>query len=229
MDIDWFSRQGNTRKSNNDAVAIGVKNNKLIIVIMDAAEKGINPIAFSKHWTTSLTHAFLNNPDLHSEIEATQLLRERHKILREQHFRLEVASFCLVEINLNTLEGNTLWLGDCRIGIVTNNKTQWINKPHNLISQHQTTALPNELQNPYILTKSLKARRFQNPDFLTLALGTVDALQLSTDGYWREHIEGNVQLEQCEDDVSRLIIKNIGEKILNQTSEAFNLFILTEK
>ncbi|TYL49161.1 hypothetical protein [Marinomonas sp. IMCC 4694] len=93
MDIDWFSRQGNTRKSNNDAVAIGVKNNKLIIVIMDAAEKGINPIAFSKHWTTSLTHTFLNNPDLHSEIEATQLLRERHKILREQHFRLEVGVF----------------------------------------------------------------------------------------------------------------------------------------
>jgi serine/threonine protein phosphatase PrpC len=226
MDIDWLSRQGNTRKSNNDAVAIGVKNNKLIIVIMDAAEKGINPIAFSKHWTTSLTHTFLNNPDLHSEIEATQLLRERHKILREQHFRLEVASFCLVEINLNTLEGNTLWLGDCRIGTLTNHEVQWINKPHNLLSQHQVTAIPNELHNPHLLTRSLKARRFQQPDFLSFALEQTDELHLSTDGYWREHLEENTHLNNCEDDASRLTVRNIDHKSIKQTNEAFNFFLI---
>jgi serine/threonine protein phosphatase PrpC len=227
MDIDWLSRQGNTRQSNNDAVAVGIRNNKLVIVIMDAAEKGSNPSTFSEHWVTSLTHAFLDNPDLHSEPAATQLLRERHKILKEQNFLLEVASFCLVEINLSTLEGSAVWLGDCRIGTSTNLDLQWINTPNNLISQHQMTAIPKELHNPHFLTKSLKARRFQVPDFLSFSLEQKDVLQLSTDGYWREHLEDNTPLENCEDDVSWLSIRNIKNKPIKQTTDAFNFFLIT--
>ncbi|WP_392385925.1 hypothetical protein [Marinomonas primoryensis] len=226
MDIDWLSRQGNTRKSNNDAVAVGIRNNKLVIVIMDAAEKGTNPSVFSEHWVTSLAHAFLSKPDLYSEPEAIHRLKEKHKALKEQNFRLEVASFCLAEINLNTLKGNIIWLGDCRIGTATNHDVQWINKPHNLVSQHQVTAIPNELHNPHLLTRSLKARRFQQPDFLSFALEQTDELHLSTDGYWREHLEENTPLKNCEDDASRLTIRNIDHKSIKQTNEAFNFFLI---
>jgi len=227
MDIDWLSRRGNTRQSNNDAVAVGIRNNKLVIVIMDAAEKGTNPSAFSEHWVTSLAHTFLSKLDLHSEPEATHRLKEKHKALKEQNFRLEVASFCLAEINLNTLKGNILWLGDCRIGTSTAHKVQWVNKPHNLINQHQITAIPNELRNPHLLTRSLKARRFQQPDFLNFSLEKQDELQLSTDGYWREHLEDNTPLENCEDDASRLTVRNIKSKSIKHTNEALNLFLIT--
>lgn len=227
MDIDWFSRQGNTRQINNDAVAVGIKHNKLVIVIMDAAEKGTNPRAFSEHWVASLTHAFLDNPDLHSELETTQLLKEKHRALKGQNFLCEVASFCLVEINLNTLEGNIVWLGDCCIGTSTHHEVQWINKPHNLISQHQVTAIPNKLHNPHLLTRSLKARRFQQPDFLSFALEQTDKLHLSTDGYWREHLKENTPLKNCEDDASQLTVRNIDHKSIKQTDEASNFFLIT--
>ena len=227
MDIDWFSRQGNARQINNDAAAVGIKHNKLVIIIMDAAEKGTNPRAFSEHWVTSLTHAFLDNPDLHSEPETTQLLKEKHRALKGQNFLCEVASFCLVEITLNTLEGNIVWLGDCCIGTSTHHEVQWINKPHNLISQHQVTAIPNELHNPHLLTRSLKARRFQQPDFLSFALEQTDELHLSTDGYWREHLEENTPLNNCEDDASQLTVRNIDHKSIKQTNEASNFFLIT--
>lgn len=226
MDIDWFSRQGNARQINNDAVAVGIKHNKLVIVIMDAAEKGTNPRAFSEHWVTSLTHAFLDNPDLHSEPETTQLLKEKHNALKKQNFRLEVASFCLAEISLNTLKGSMIWLGDCCIGTSINQGIQWINKPHNLISQHQVTAIPNELHNPRLLTRSLKARRFQQPAFLSFSLDPTDELHLSTDGYWREHLEDNIPLESCEDDASRLTVRNIDHKSIKHTNEASNFFLM---
>lgn len=227
MDIDWFSRQGNARQINNDAVAVGIKHNKLVIVIMDAAEKGTNPRAFSEHWVTSLTHAFLDNPDLHSEPETTQLLKEKHNALKKQNFRLEVASFCLAEISLNTLKGSMIWLGDCCIGTSINQGIQWINKPHNLISQHQVTAIPNELHNPRLLTRSLKARRFQQPAFLSFSLDPTDELHLSTDGYWREHLEDNIPLESCEDDASRLTVRNIDHKSIKHTNEASNFFLMS--
>jgi len=227
MDIDWFSRQGNTRQSNNDAVAVGIRHNKLVVVIMDAAEKGTNPSAFSEHWVKILAHTFLDNPDLHSEPETTQLLKEKHRALKGQKFLCEVASFCLVEINLNTLKGNIVWLGDCRTGTSKNHDIQWINNPHNLITHHQVTAIPNELHNPHLLTRSLKARRFQQPDFLSFALEQTDELDLSTDGYWREHLEENTPLNNCEDDASRLTLRNIDHKSIKQTSEAFNFFLIT--
>lgn len=226
MDIDWFSRQGNARQINNDAVAVGIKHNKLVIVIMDAAEKGTNPRAFSEHWVTSLTHTFLDNPDLHSEPETTQLLKEKHNALKKQNFRLEVASFCLAEISLNTLKGSIIWLGDCCIGTSINQGIQWINKPHNLIRQHQVTAIPNELHNPRLLTRSLKARRFQQPAFLSFSLDPTDELHLSTDGYWREHLEDNIPLESCEDDASRLTVRNIDHKSIKHTNEASNFFLM---
>ncbi len=227
MDIDWLSRQGNTHQSNNDAVAVGIRNNKLVIVIMDAAEKGTNPSTFSKHWVTILTRTFLSKPDLYSEPETIHQLKEKHNTLKKQNFRLEVASFCLVEINLNTLKGNIVWLGDCRIGISISHDIQWINKPHNLINQHQITAIPNELCNPYVLTRSLKARRFEEPDFLSFSLEQKHELHLSTDGYWREHLEDNTPLAHCEDDVSRLRIRNIKNKSIKQTHEVFNFFLIT--
>lgn len=227
MDIDWFSRQGNTRQTNNDTVAVGVKHNKLVIVIMDASEKGINPSAFSKHWATTLTHTFLENSDLHLESEATQLLKDKHKELKELNFLLEVASFCLVEINLNSLNGNIIWLGDCRIGISKNNDIQWINKPHNLLSQHQIMPIPNDLHNPNLLTRSLKARRFQQPDFLNFILEQEGKIHLSTDGHWREHLEENTALERCEDDASLLTIRNIDQQSIKHTTGAPNFFLIT--
>jgi serine/threonine protein phosphatase PrpC len=227
MEIDWLSRQGNTRRNNNDAVAVGIRNNKLVIVIMDAAEKGTNPSAFSEHWVTILVHTFLDNPDLHSEPEATQRLKEKQNALKKQNFRLEVASFCLAEISLNTLKGSIIWLGDCRIGTLTNQGTQWINKPHDVISQHKLMAIPNKLHNPHLLTRSLKARRFQKPDFLSFSLNPTDELHLSTDGYWREHLEDNIPLKNCEDDASRLIIRNIDHKSIKQANEAFNFILIT--
>ncbi len=40
MQVSWFSRQGDARRRNNDAAAVGFGETHLIAVLVDDAEKG---------------------------------------------------------------------------------------------------------------------------------------------------------------------------------------------
>ncbi|MFV0455629.1 MAG: PP2C family protein-serine/threonine phosphatase [Pseudomonas sp.] len=225
MQVGWISHQGLQRRSNNDAAAVGRKGGYLLAMLVDAAEQG-NGQALARHWARTVIGTALAAelpPDTASLI---RLMRAEQQQLR-RHYLHAIASYCCALIDLQHRQLHLLQVGDCLAGIQRHDgNIDWLTRPHNLkeqlIWQDYTLDTPN---NRHLLTRSLNARRFYSPECQTVTLPPDVGLILCSDGYWYEHLQQGVGLEEVEDDASMLRL-GLAEPGLWQQTDSDNLFTI---
>jgi serine/threonine protein phosphatase PrpC len=225
MQVSWFSRQGRGTRTNNDAVALGFKGDFLLAMLVDAAEKGSNGQGLARHWARTIVDAALAGtqpPDCASII---RLLSEQQRELRH-HYLHEIASYCCVLIDLQTCQVHILHTGDCLVGTrQPSGRLQWLITPHTLSNQPLSPESFPAGTYGHVLTRSLNARRFYPPAYFTTAFDPATEILLSTDGYWNEHLEQGVDLQQLQDDASLLCIAP-GTAAESQKTDCDNFVII---
>ncbi|MCP5357554.1 MAG: hypothetical protein H7A06_05390 [Pseudomonadales bacterium] len=231
MQIIWNSRQGRQRSTNNDAAAIGSKDQIVVAIMVDASSKGENGQEFACHWAKKIIERNLSLPDCLDINQLLAILRDEQKLLRYKYLH-EIASYCIMHLDIESASLRVLSCGDCLTAITQDNKPiQWIYPPHKLsheIALREQSKLAVSIESQYLLTRSLNARRFAEPacHFAKIPLGA-DVL-LCTDGYWFEHMEQGVDTAQLNDDASMLKIAP-GKASTSIQSDTENFFKIGEE
>jgi len=214
----WNSRKGNERQSNNDAVAIINGKAFFFVILIDAVEKSNKSNQFARYWAETIASSVLGAGVCPSTDDLLNIMRNTQQQLRHQ-FLHETASYIALIYNKDTQESQVLVCGDCRLGFVSGD-IKWLTKTHTLLTAFDDSLgdVKKDLMTRHTLTHSLNAKRFVQPEIIT-----VDALQdgqwiLCSDGYWAEHIEEETAWEQLKDDGSCLTISM--KELPNQLSSS---------
>lgn len=225
MQAHWFSRQGRSTRTNNDAAALGFKGHYLLAMLVDAADRGTNGQGLARHWSRAIVDAALAGtqpPDCASII---RLLRKQQRELRHQ-FLHEIASYCCVLIDLQACQLHILHTGDCRVGIrQPGGRLEWLITPHTLSNQPFSPGRFPAATFGHVLTRSLNAKRFYTPDYYTTSYDPAADILLGTDGYWNEHLEQGGDIHQLQDDASLLCIAP-GTAAKSLKTDCDNFFII---
>ncbi len=226
MRPSWFSQKGRKRDRNCDAVAVGKKGHRLLAALVDGAEKGPHGAELARHWADTVLHtlaaaACCSSTDVH-----TRLKKEQAQLRHD--FPLDIASYCMVALDLETLSTQVWHCGDCRVGLRQQTETRWLTTPHILAYQHGLPSSPSpEDQNRQTqqLTRCLNAKRFRLPEYGVFSLQPDQILLLGTDGYWQEHLEAGTPWNRLKDDASLLTLPVAPRPLprIEQTSDANNL------
>ncbi|WP_299773942.1 hypothetical protein [uncultured Pseudoteredinibacter sp.] len=240
MNITWTSKQGSKRKLNSDAVAIAYVEQYLIAIIVDAAERefdgrlliGINDKGkrLAQHWADSCLCDIVSHVAYTDENVLIDILRSAQSQLRK-HYLHDIASYGLLILNRDSYQFDWWFTGDCRVGTYQDQcEINWLNTPHRLVNQtfingqnsHKTEG--NASVQNQLLTRSLNAKRFSAPEKVSSCLDSTQGLVLATDGYWCEHLFQGGNLDDLEDDASRLMMSQ-GNMILKNEADTPNLFV----
>ena len=203
----WFSQQGRERGRNSDAAAVGQQGQHLLAVLVDGAEKGPRGAELARHWADTVLQALAEAAAL-SQATVDSRLRQAHAQLRHDFLR-DIASYCMVSLDLETLAVHVWHCGDCRVGLRHPTETRWLTTPHILAHQPglPSSRSPEEQERrEQQLTRSLNARRFCPPEHQAFTLQQGQTLLLSTDGYWQEHLEAGTPRRCLRDDASLLTL-----------------------
>lgn len=226
MQASWFSRQGSERACNSDAASVVQLEHTILAVLVDGAEKGPNGVELARHWANVSAQAFLQIPNGESS-EMIRRLKEEQQCLRYR-FLYDIASYCMVALDLETLEMQLWHCGDCMVGVRQGEEIRWLTTPHSLAMQPGLSppgSKGGHLERQQHLTRCLNARRFSAPDHCMMTLQPGQTLLLATDGYWQEHLEAGTPLLALCDDASLLSLP-IGRKRqsdIRQHSDTDNL------
>lgn len=225
MQIGWISHQGLRRRSNNDAAAVGRKGDYLLAMLVDAAEQGDGQ-ALARHWARAVIGTALAEELPPDTVRLIRLMRAEQQQLRHHHLHA-IASYCCALIDLQRRQLHLLQVGDCLAGIQRRDcNIDWLTRPHNLKEQLIWQDYPSATQNNrHLLTRSLNARRFCPPECQTVTFPPDVELMLCSDGYWYEHLQQGVGLEEVEDDASMLRL-GLGEPGLWPQTDSDNLFTI---
>jgi serine/threonine protein phosphatase PrpC len=229
MQATWFSRQGRERTRNSDAAAVGQQDERILAVLVDGAEKGPRGAELARHWANVVFQALAEASGCSTPAAVHSRLQMEQSQLRH-HFLLDIASYCMVSLGLETLSAQVWHCGDCRVGIRHQIETRWLTTPHLLAQQPgipPTRTSEERGRHDQQLTRCLNAKRFKAPDYQVLTLQRGQALLLSTDGYWLEHLEAKTPPHCLRDDASLLTLP-IGFGSLDhieQNSDADNLLL----
>ena len=207
MRARWFSQQGRERGHNSDAAAVGQQGQYLLAVLVDGAEKGARGAELARHWADTVLQALAEAAAL-SQATVDSRLRQAHAQLRHDFLR-DIASYCMVSLDLETLAVHVWHCGDCRVGLRHSAETRWLTTPHILAYQPglPSSRSPEEQERrDQQLTRSLNARRFCPPEHQVFSLQQGQTLLLSTDGYWQEHLEAGTPRRCLRDDASLLTL-----------------------
>lgn len=213
MRFTWTSRQGQQRQSNKDALGIcQLPDGQWLIMLVDVSEKkGNQGQAFAMHWAGSVLQKAQASQLAISANLIQEWIYEAQQQLRHQ-FLHEIASFTLLWLDEHRGGYQSFSLGDCRLAnIDPEGQRHWITQPR--VYEHQ-----------YLL-KALKARRYERPEVVTGHWHSQYDLELSTDGFWREHLEDGFALQELEDDASCLRIAP-GAYGLKVNSDTDNLLLM---
>lgn len=205
MQASWFSRQGGQRTRNSDAAAVMQLEHTMLAVLVDGAEKGLNGAELARHWAKVSAQALLQIPNGESSGVMRRLKEEQQRL--RHTFIHDIASYCMVALDLETLEVQLWHCGDCLVGVQHGEEIRWLTMPHTL--DMQPGLLPLGSNDEHVarqqrLTRCLNARRFSAPDHCMLTLQPGETLLLATDGYWQEHLLAGTPLLKLCDDASLL-------------------------
>ncbi|EPJ48522.1 MAG: hypothetical protein OFPII_05800 [Osedax symbiont Rs1] len=253
MNITWTSRQGQSRRANSDAVAIGYKGQYLVAVVVDAAEKqtksrlivGTNEKGqrLAQYWADSCLCELISTSAYLDEANLVSFLHEKQKHLRV-HYLHDIAAYGVLVLDTNTTKFDWWFSGDCRLGLKfdkgetegkgeDNCQVDWLSTPHRLENsplfntQDKTPAKAEEYQQiaKHTLSQSLNARRFMRPEKISSQLLAKQSIVIATDGYWCEHLAQGVAIDSLEDDASLLTIRT-GKRQLSLTTDTSNLLVM---
>lgn len=212
MRFTWTSRQGQQRQSNKDAVGLcQLSQGQWLVMLVDASEKkGRQGQAFAEHWAACvLERAHTAQQTIRVEL-LQQWIYEAQQQLRHQ-FLHEMASFTLLWLDEPKGHFHAFSLGDCRLARMDHTgQRHWLTEPQVYEQQY--------------LLQALKARRYHRPVVTSGHWQPQESLELSTDGYWREHLEEGIAANDLEDDASCLDITQ-GAYQLQSFSDADNLLL----
>lgn len=210
MKLSWRSRKGNQSRTNNDAMGCYQDSDYLVAVVVDASEKGPEGAghALARFWATELISTIQSELEKGSELSSRMLfhqIKAAHPKLRPQHL-CAIASYTVLSFNKHTEELLILYCGDCLVAIESpSGELQWLIEPHHCSRQQGLEgALFTESRN--ILTRCLKARRFEVPTIKQSSLCSLNKVLICTDGYWAEHLGSQQGWSNLEDDASVLLV-----------------------
>lgn len=205
--MQWVSRKGNCRNSNNDAAALVITEQYLFAFVVDAAEKGGNGTNLAQRWAKTNAQRIIELPEPPYPVNIIDTMRETHTLLRTD-FLHERASYCALLLHHKTQNSWAIHCGDCRLGSQKEGNTTWLTNVHTLANPYGEYFTLEDSKNPdrHTLTRCINARRFERPDVKKIPWGTDLNWILCSDGFWADHIDQNIPLEQLEDDASCLAI-----------------------
>lgn len=186
IEIRWLTQRGTKTADNRDYAGVGIRSDKLLAIVVDGSTKGEKNGEYAAAIVQNLVDWFVETQDPILEKSLIEQLRFIHERLLE-HYPNCSASVLIVIIvpNDNIL---VMHIGDCILGQLNGeNKIVWYTTPHTLANVITTMTL-DELASSsarHLLTRSLRAREFMEPDAFFLDLLTGDYL-LATDGYWAD-------------------------------------------
>jgi serine/threonine protein phosphatase PrpC len=207
MHVRWFSQQGRERIRNSDAAAVGQQGQHLLAVLVDGAEKGPRGAELARHWADVVLQTLVE-ASARSPAAVHARLKQEHAELRHSFLR-DIASYCMVSLDLETLATQVWHCGDCRVGLRQQSETRWLTTPHILAQQ---PGLPSfcsseeQDRQEQQLTRCLNAKRLRAPEHQVFSLQQGQTLLLSTDGYWQEHLEAGTPRHCLRDDASLLTL-----------------------
>ncbi|MGO2090190.1 MAG: protein phosphatase 2C domain-containing protein [Oceanisphaera sp.] len=225
MKLSWRSRKGNQSRTNNDAMGCYQDSDYLVAVVVDASEKGPEGAgyALARFWVAELISSIQSELKKGSELSSRMLfhqIREAHPKLRPQHL-YAIASYTVLGFNKCTGELLILYCGDCLVAIESpSGELQWMIEPHHC-SRQQGLEGALFLDSRNILTRCLKARRFEGPTIIQSSLCGHNKVLICTDGYWAEHLSLKQDWDNLEDDASVLLISP-SENVFKYTTESNN-------
>ncbi|WP_319784456.1 hypothetical protein [Oceanisphaera sp. IT1-181] len=210
MKLSWRSRKGNRSRTNNDAMGCYQDNAYLVAVVVDASEKGPEGEghALARFWAGELIRSIRYELENGNELSTRMLylqIKKAHQKLRPQYL-CAIASYTVLSFNKHTRELLILYCGDCLVAIESpNDERQWLIDPHHC-SHQQGLESPLFSASRNILTRCLKARRFEAPTVMQTNLCGHSRVLVCTDGYWAEHLASQQDWIKLEDDASVLLI-----------------------
>lgn len=209
MDITWHSRRGRQRRANCDDVTIEYTPNYLLAMLVDAAEKSPRSQRFAQHWASNIIHQAISLGDYGGPERLMGIMHQQQKQLRHEYLH-EIASYCMLRLDLKSGCFQLLSTGDCQAGIQGSGPIDWLTTPHRA--------------NQNLLTRSLNAKRFLRPDIIESTLAPGVSLILCSDGYWSEHLQQQTPFNQLTDDASVLKLA-YGKTNLSATTDTDNLIV----
>lgn len=223
MRASWFSRQGHERGRNSDAAAVGQQDQHLLAVLVDGAEKGPRGAELARHWADVVLQV-LAEASARSQAMVHVRLKQEQAQLRHGFLR-DIASYCMVSLDLVTLETQVWHCGDCRVGLRLQTETRWLTTPH-ILAQQPGLSPPRSSEeqdrHKQQLTRCLNAKRFSPPEHHAFLLQRGQTLLLSTDGYWQEHLKAGTPRHCLRDDASLLTLP-FGSGSLDQIDQASDI------
>ncbi|GAB3373956.1 protein phosphatase 2C domain-containing protein [Azotobacter armeniacus] len=220
MQLIWSSRQGRQRASNNDALAVGRKDTWLVCMLVDAAARSVHSQRFAHYWGRQIVAQVLQEPLVNDGHSIIALLSREQAQLRDR-FLLEIASYCLLCLDMETRNAQTFHVGDCLAGEMQGGAISWWASPHTLNQEVPAGSR-------HTLTRSLNARRFAVPDVTIRHVPPGSTLVMATDGYWAECLLEGCPFGETQDDASYLTLEE-GPWTFNSLSDTDNSLVMTEQ
>lgn len=216
MQIEWESRQGSERESNRDAGGACLSGEWLLAVIVDEATTAKPGSGLAEAIVRGLIDGWNGSPDGSAE-QIVTLMKGIHASLRRR-FASDKATFAVLITHLETENAIALFCGDCRVGVVREQKITWLTRPHTLgtvlssLGRHDNNERVDQ-----VVTRTFNARRFSPPDIVDLGF-------LEKGAYWVLATDGCTELDhevRCvpgKDDASCLRIGKDGRTISSNSN-----------
>tara|TARA_R100001480_G_scaffold145935_2_gene144327 strand:- start:2073 stop:2633 length:561 start_codon:yes stop_codon:yes gene_type:complete len=180
----------------------------------------------ARHWVTKITSRAVEESQSITADELTSVMQQEQAELRHQYL-LEIASCTVALIDTKTRTLDLLSIGDCQAGFqLEAGSFNWLTTCHSLSNQIPSCGTKNINAgcHDHVVTRCINAKRFIAPDIYNFTLPQNAQFVLATDGYWREHLENKVPLDQVSDDASALTL-DFGVSPSAAATEADNLFL----
>lgn len=222
MLIRKLSNQGCGTGENRDLIAAFKQGSFNFFLLIDGATDSPDSGRFARQIGNALQQyaSGLNTDGLNLSQVNDSLLQELkciQKTLQQEHLG-DYASLLLVVQNASSIQANN-W-GDCMLGRINGDTTiDWLTVPHTAANKTNPDMPVAEIRlddQRHSLTRSFKARRYEQPDTYTIDIKAGEKIILASDGFWA-CMSGTGQqnllnqpyknIEPVEDDMSFIIFR----------------------
>ncbi len=188
MKASIISISGQRTADNRDALFAELNHGIALYMLVDGSSSRAQSGEFAKHLVESIKHGFQAlTPEQVSSSKIKETLIGLLKVSQQQARQAYPAASA--SLNMVAITGSvalTVYLGDCLLGRLNKRqKIKWLTQPHcsqGHIEIEKLALIPER----NLLTKSVKSRRFESPQWKVLALKNNQKLLLASDGFWAD-------------------------------------------
>ncbi|ARP85262.1 hypothetical protein CAL13_02795 [Bordetella genomosp. 9] len=183
-----------------------VSTDKVVAIIVDGTVSGSHGGAYANHWVAKVI-TIAHQLDSLAPNDFIAAMRLAHKELHNGVYVLETAAYAVLALNRAACSAWAINCGDCRVGQITaTNEGRWLTPVHTAANAlGECFSREHAVMDArHILTRRLRAQRFDIPEVTWLDWNDAGPWVLATDGYWIDHLLLNRQLDDLEDDASVL-------------------------